>query len=127
VALFLDIQGAFPNMVKVQLIHSMCMRSIPKCFTDIALLFLIGCTTKLKFNNFMFEPFPLVNGTTQGDPSSMCYYSFYNAPLIETATSEDKLSLGFVNNSMMLAIGDTLEHCHEKLKEMIEQAGGGFE
>jgi hypothetical protein len=126
-ALFLDVQGAFPNMVKEQLIHNMRMRRIPECFTNIALLLLTGCTTKLKFNNFISKPFLLINGTTQGDPSSMNYYSFYNAPLIETASSEDELSLGFVDNSMMLAIGDTLEQCHEKLKDMMECSGGGFE
>ena len=35
-ALFLDVQGAFPNMVKDQLIHNMRMCRVPKCFTDIA-------------------------------------------------------------------------------------------
>jgi hypothetical protein len=69
----------------------------------------------------------LDNGTTQGDPSSMLYYSFYNAPLIETATSEDELSPGFVDDSMMLAIGSTLAQCHAKLKDMMERPGGGFE
>jgi hypothetical protein len=57
----------------------------------------------------------------------MTYYSFYNAPLIETAFSEDKLSMGFVDDSMLLAIRDILEQCHEKLKDMMEHAGGGFE
>ena len=28
---------------------------------------------------------------------------------------------------MMLAIGDTLEECHVKLKDMMEHPGGGFE
>jgi hypothetical protein len=82
---------------------------------------------KLKFDNFISEPFLLVNGTTQGDPSSMNYYSFYNAPLIETAASEDELSLGFVDDSMMLAIGDMLKQCHTKLKDMMERLGGNFE
>jgi hypothetical protein len=126
-ALFLDVQGAFPNTVKEWLIRNMRMRRIPECFTDIALLSLTGCTTKLKFDDFISKPFPLVNGTTQGDPSLMCYYSFYNAPLIETATNKDELSLGFVDNSMLLAIGDTLEQCHKKLRAMMEHAGGGFE
>ena len=57
----------------------------------------------------------------------MLYYSFYNAPLIEVASSEDKLSPGFVDDSMMLAIGNTLTQCHAKLKDMMERPGGGFE
>jgi ribonuclease HI len=126
-ALFLDVQGAFPNTVKDQLIHNMRMRRVPDCFTNIAHLSLTGRTTKLKFDDFTSEPLPLINGTTQGDPSSMNYYSFYNAPLIETASSDDELSSGFVDDSMMLAIGDTLELCHAKLKDMMERVGGGFE
>jgi ribonuclease HI len=126
-ALFLDVQGAFPNTVKDQLIHNMRMRRIPDCFTNLAHLSLTGRTTKLKFDDYTSEPLPLINGTTQGDPSSMSYYSFYNAPLIEIASSEDELSMGFVDDSMMLATGDTLEQCHSKLKDMMERAGGGFE
>jgi hypothetical protein len=57
----------------------------------------------------------------------MTYYSFYNTPLIKTASSDDKLSMGFVDDSMMLAIGDMLKQCHKKLKDMMECAGGGFE
>ena len=63
----------------------------------------------------------------QGDPSSMLYYSFYNTPLLEVASSSNELSPGFVDDSMMLAIGDTLENCHSTLKDMMERPGGGFD
>jgi hypothetical protein len=126
-ALFLDVQGAFPNTVKERLIHNMRMRRVPKCFTDIAALSLTGRTTRLKFDDYFSDPIPLDNGTTQGNPSSMNYYGFYNAPLIEIAASDDELSLGFVDDSMMLAISDTLEQCHEKLKDMMEHPNGGFD
>jgi hypothetical protein len=49
-----------------------------------------------------------------------------NAPLIETASSADELSPGFVDDSMMLAIGNTLAECHAKLKDMMERPKGGF-
>ena len=75
----------------------MWMRKVPECFTNIAQLSLTGHTTKLKFNNFISEPFPLTNGTMQGNPS-MNYYSFYNTLLIKTASSVDKLFMGFVDN-----------------------------
>ena len=57
----------------------------------------------------------------------MLFYSFYNAPLLETAKGCDELSLGFVDDSMMLAVGKNLAECHEKLKDMMERPGGGFE
>ena len=82
-ALFLDVQGAFPNTVKEQLIHNMRMRRVPKCFTDIVSLSLTGRTTSLKFDDYISDPIPIDNGTTQGDPSSMNYYAFYNAPLLK--------------------------------------------
>ena len=96
------------------------MRRVPKCFTDIVDLSLTGRSTVLKFDDYISDPIPLLNGTTQGDPSSMNYYAFYNAPLIETATGVNELSPGFVDDSMMLAIGDTLAQCHIGLKDMME-------
>jgi hypothetical protein len=125
-ALFLDVQGAFPNTVKEQLLHNMKMRRVPKCFTDIVSLSLTGRTTVLKFDDFISDPIPLLNGTTQGDPSSMNYYAFHNALLIEIAIGDNKLSPGFVDDSMVLAIGDSLAQCHEGLKDMMERPGGGF-
>ena len=80
----------------------------------------------LKFNDFLSELIPLLNGTTQGDPSSMTYYGLYNAPLIEMATLDDKLSPAFIDNSMVLAIADMLEECHTKLKDMMEHPDRGF-
>src|ERR1700720_1069262 len=55
-ALFLDVQGAFPNMVKDQLLHNMKMCRVPKCFTNIVSLSLTGRTTSLKFDDFISEP-----------------------------------------------------------------------
>ena len=126
-ALFLDVQGAFPNTVKEQLIHNMRMRRVPTCFTDIITLSLTGRTMCLKFDDFIYDTIPLVNGTTQGDPDSMSHFGFYNALLIETAASKDKLSPGFVDNSMMLMVGDSLGQCHRTLKDMMERPKGGFE
>ena len=120
VALFLDVQGAFPNTVKEQLIHNIRMHRVPKCFTDIITLSLSGQTTMLKFDDFVSIPIALDNGTMQGDSSSMNYYSFYNAPLIEMAQGDDELSPGFDDDSMVLAIGNTLAECHGKLKDMME-------
>ena len=44
-ALFLDVQGAFSNTVKDQLIHNMRMRRVPQCFINIITLSLTGRTT----------------------------------------------------------------------------------
>ena len=86
-----NVQGAFSHMVKEQLIHNMHLRRVANCFINIVILSLTGRTTHLKFDNYLSEPIQLINGTTQGDPSSMLYYSFYNMPLIKTASSRDEL------------------------------------
>jgi hypothetical protein len=44
-ALFLDIQGTFPNMVKDQLLHNMKTRRVPSCFINLIALKLTGRTT----------------------------------------------------------------------------------
>ena len=125
-ALFLDVQGAFLNTVKEQLVHNMHIRRVPDCFIDIVNHSLTGHTTHLKFDDFVSELIPLDIGTTQCDLSYMLYYSFYNMPLVKVVSSSDELSLKFVDDSMMLAIGNTIEECHLKLKDMMERPGRGF-
>ena len=56
----------------------------------------------------------------------MNYYAFYNAPLIKSAEGNNELSPGFVDDSMVLAIGNTLAKCHIKLKDMMECPRGRF-
>ena len=126
-ALFLDVQGAFLNTVKDQLLHNMRMQKVPQCFINVISMSLTGRTTRIKFDDYISDPMPLDNGTTQGDPSAMLYYSFYNTPLIEIASSNDELSPGFVDDTMILAIGDSIGQCHFKSKDMMERPGGGFE
>ena len=82
-ALFLDVQGAFLNTVKEQLVHNMHIRRVPDCFIDIVNHSLTGHTTHLKFDDFFSEPIPLDIGMTQCDLSYMLYYSFYNMPLVK--------------------------------------------
>ena len=100
---------------------------MPTCFINIVVLSLTGRSTHLRFDDYISEPIPLDNGTTQGDPLSMLYYSFYNTPLIEVASSINELSPGFVDDSMMPTIGDTIEECHAGLKDMMERTGEGFD
>ena len=65
--LFLNMQEAFPNMVEEQLIHNMRMWCIPDCFINIVTLSLTGCTTQLKFDDYILDPIPLDNRMMQGD------------------------------------------------------------
>ena len=93
---------------------------------DLISLKLTDCSTWIHFDDYTSGPILINNGTIQDDPDSMLLYGFYNAPLIKTANSPDELSLGFVDDSMMSAIGDVLSDCHVKLKNIMERPNSGF-
>ena len=88
--LFLDVQGAFPNIVKEVLIHNMRARSVPAQYVRLIELMLTGRKTKLSFDNFLSDFIEINNGNNQGCPLSMLNYAFYNASLLEIALPDDK-------------------------------------
>ena len=126
VALFLDIQGAFPNTVKDRLIHNLKSRRIPSCYIRLITKMLTNRKTRLHFDDVISDLIPIDNGTTQGCPLSMGLYSFYNAPLIEVPSNRKETSLGFVDDSTFLATGKTLGEAHATIKNMMERQDGGF-
>ena len=85
VALFLDVQGAFPNTMKDRLIHNMKTLRVPSHYISLIDNMLTNRQTRLMFDDFTSDPIDINNGTTQGCPLSMLLYSFYNAPLIKVA------------------------------------------
>lgn len=129
VALFLDIQGAFPNTVRERLLHNMRERRVPECYVKLTERLLTDRKTRLKFDDFISDLIDIINGTTQGCPLSMIFYSFYNAPLILTAktTGKSETSPGFVDDSMFLAVAKTLAECHTIIADMVHRPGGGFD
>ena len=70
---------------------------------------------------------PVQDGTTQGNPQSMLYSTFYNAPLIKIVHGLFVLSPGFINDSMVLVIANSLTGCHTIVKDMMEHSGGSFD
>lgn len=57
----------------------------------------------------------------------MLLYAFYNAPLVNIATDQSEMSLGYIDDTMFLAVADTLDECHKILKDMMEHPDGGFD
>jgi len=127
ITLFHDIQGAFPNTVKEQLLHNMKTRSIPSCYSKLIERMLTERKTCLKFDNFTSDPIDIINSTTQGCPLSMILYAFYNTPLIQVAIHRHETSLSFVDDFMFLAIANTISKAHTIIKDMMERLNGGFE
>jgi hypothetical protein len=111
-ALYLDIQGAFPNTVKTILLHNMRSRRVPAKYVAITKRLLTDRFTVLRFDDYTSEPIPLNNGTTQGCCLSMIFYAFYNTPLMEIANGPNETTAGFVDDVMFLATSDTLDEAH---------------
>ncbi|CAG7852531.1 SubName: Full=Uncharacterized protein {ECO:0000313/EMBL:CCA74845.1} [Serendipita indica DSM 11827] len=123
-ALFLDIQAAFPNVVKPTLVENMRRKGIPKAYIQTIEDILTGRTTCLKFDGNHLEPQPITNRNSQGCPLSMILYLFYIAPLLEITNKTNQLTIGFVDNTTLLAIGKSFTEMHEILKHMMENLGG---
>ena len=60
-ALFLDIQGAFPNTCKDQLIHNMKARRIPSCYIKLISNMLTNRKTSIVFDDFTSDPIDIDN------------------------------------------------------------------
>ena len=84
-ALFLDIEGAFPNVTMERLVHNMRKRGLPRELVHFAKMVLEGCETSLCFDSFTSLPIPIDNGIGQGDPDSMPWFNIYNADLLDIA------------------------------------------
>ena len=127
--LFLDVQGAFPNVVKEVLIHNMKTRGVPSKYIQMTEMMLTERRTRLSFDDHLSAPIPIMNGNNQGCPLSMMFYAFYNAGLLELSppNSPDERQFGFVDDVALLATGNTTEEAHRKLKDMMERTGGAFE
>lgn len=119
-ALYLDIQSAFPNVVKPVLLNNMRARRIPETYVHFIDMMLTGRSTKLKFDGFTSQPIPIINGNSQGCPLSMILYSFYIAPLLESNKDSKELTLGFVDDTTFIATGKDFKETHRILKNRME-------
>jgi len=125
--LFLDVEGAFPNAVTEQVLHNMRKRRIPEPYVRLINNMLMDRRTKLRFDDFLSEFRHIDNGIGQGCPLSMIIYILYNADLLIILEDKDEDAIGYVDDAILIAIGNTFQETVEKLKEMMEREGGGFE
>lgn len=126
-ALFLDIEGAFPNAVTDRLIHNMKMRRLPKEIVDFTSRLLRGRKTKMRFDDFESDWMDIRNGIGQGDPLSMILYVIYSSDLVDIAKGKNELTLAFVDDTALIAIGKTFTDTHSTLADMMERGDGAYE
>ena len=72
--LFLDIEGAFSNIVLEKLVCNLRKCKVPSKLVDFTEEMLNNRATRLRFNNYKSDIIPISNGIGQGDPLSMSLY-----------------------------------------------------
>jgi len=123
-ALFLDIEGMFPNAVLLWLEHNLCNQRMARKIVYFIHNMLRGRITALKFDGYTSEPITIDNSIGQGDPLSMGIYQYYNADLLDIPSEKDESTMAYVDDLVMIAIADTFPEVHEKLQSMMTRPGG---
>ena len=124
VVLFLDIEGAFPNMVPLRLEHNLLKCGIPRKIVTFVHNMLQDRITTLKFDGYMSDPLQVDNSIGQGDPLSMILYQYYNADLLDIPKSKEESATAFVDDATMIASADSFPKAHEMLVNMMTRPGG---
>jgi len=126
--LFLDIKSAFPSVVLKQLMHDMRKRGVPTQYTAWSRCRVEGWQTILRFDGYETEPVELARGLDQGCPLSGVAFQFYNADLLDIcvpAHGED--AVAFMDDTLILAWGKTLDESNQKVRYMMEKSQGGLD
>jgi ribonuclease HI len=126
--LSLDIDNAFPNAVTDKLQHNLRKRRIPAAYVDFVGNLLHDRETVLRFGDYTSPRFAVNNGIGQGCPLSMTSWIFYNADFFDLTVTgnKDSVSLGFVDDKTVIAIGPNLNETTNSLKTFMESTPGGF-
>lgn len=122
-ALFLDIEGTFPNAVSERLVHNLRKRRIPNKYIKSVNSMLYDRETKLRFDGYTSSPIQIDNGIGQGDPLSMVLYQYYNADLLDIPDKKDKDAMAYIDDMLMLATVDNFKEAHKILRDMMERKG----
>ncbi|KAG2074575.1 hypothetical protein BDR04DRAFT_954218, partial [Suillus decipiens] len=87
---------------------------------------------QLYFDGYTSDWIDINNGIGQGDPLSIILYIIYSADLVDIAKpcqgreSLSELTLAFIDDTALVAIGKDFTNTHRILKDMLEHPGGGF-
>jgi hypothetical protein len=128
-ALFLDIEGAFPNAVMDKLLHNMRKRRIPEPLVTFTSRVLTNRKTKLSFDGYLSDWISITNGIGQGNPLSMILYIIYNSDLVKVAKipSRSELTLAFVDDILFITIRDNFCDTHHVLQDMLNRQDRAFD
>lgn len=125
VVLFLDVKGAFLNMVPEVLAHNMQERGVPKEVVKWFGVKLSGRKTVITFDNYTSATIPVESGLDQGCNMLGICYNFYNASQIEGAREKDgELATSFVDDTVIAAEGRDMEEAANKVADLMGRENG---
>ncbi|CDO74895.1 hypothetical protein BN946_scf184988.g2 [Trametes cinnabarina] len=122
---FLDIKSAFPAASPARLYHNLRLRGVPPEYVDWLKVKLAGRKTRLKFDDYVLDPFDILSGIDQGCPLSVILYAFYNSDLIDSAdTADGEKAVGSMDDVALVVTGKTFTVCHNKVRRFMDRDGG---
>lgn len=125
VAVFMDIKGAFPNMVPRVLAANMRKRGVLEEVVGWFECKLEGRRTVITFNDYSSQEIPVNSGLDQGCNTSGLCYNFYNAGQIEgVRMGEKELAGSFADDAYVVAEGANMEEAAAKVEAMLSREQG---
>ena len=121
-AIFMDVAGAFNNVHHERLIHNLRKRRIPHAISLWVASFLRNRSTQLQFNGTKSKHIPTPAGVPQGSPLSPLLYMYYNADLLDIASQNQVMGLGFIDDVVYGVQGNTGKENTRKLKSILNEA-----
>lgn len=110
-ALFLDVKSAYPAVQPTRLIQYLCSVACPGYLLLIIQDFLCNRSTTIRLEDYESDHFNIEIGLPQGSPLSVILYILYNNSLLhhEVTFSADTLSLGYVDDVVVLVAASSLD------------------
>jgi ribonuclease HI len=118
-ALLIDVKNAFPSVSQPRLLHNLRKRRVPYELTSLIESFLTGRRTSIKCAEYTSPQSDCEVGIPQGSPLSGILYLFYNADLLDIATTHNQARLssqGWVDDIIHLVSADTVTEARAGLQ-----------
>lgn len=131
--LSLDIAGAYDNVSRDRLVHNMRIARLPHWIAEFSRSFVSKRTTRLLFDGQKTAVIDTETRIPQGSPLSTILFLFFAATLLRRLHQEKTTAGGFVDDTHVMAVGQTtedschgLEEAHATCEEWAQTHGAAF-
>jgi Reverse transcriptase (RNA-dependent DNA polymerase) len=125
--LYLDIKEAFPSIILDWLTHNMHRHGVPVEYTDWICRKVRNRLTTVNFDYHTSAAWLIGRGMDQGCPLLAIAYQFYNGDLLDIVQGKrGEDSVGFVDDTTIMAEGANLEEAFGRLTDIMIRPGGAY-